>query len=102
MLTKRMSARDARANFADLLGLVYYTKEAVIVEKKGKPVAVVISTEDYERLAKEREQDWAVVEKVRERNADKDPDEVLCDVTAEVEAVRQEIYEQKKPSKVRR
>jgi hypothetical protein len=33
MLTKRMSAREARANFSDLLGQVFYTKEAVIVEK---------------------------------------------------------------------
>jgi hypothetical protein len=31
---------------------------------------------------------------VRERNADKDPDEVLRDVTTEVEAVRREMHEE--------
>ena len=45
---------------------------------------------------------WAAIEKVQERNADKDPDEVLADVTAEVEAVRQEMYEEQKAAKRRR
>jgi prevent-host-death family protein len=93
MLVKRISVAQARANFSDLLGGVYYSKEAVMVERKGKPFAVVISPEDFERL---QEQAWKTVDRVRERNADKDPDEVLADVTAEVEAVRQEMYERAK------
>jgi antitoxin YefM len=93
MSVKRISVAQARANFSDLLGGVYYSKEAVMVERKGKPFAVVISPEDFERL---QEQAWKTVDRVRERNADKDPDEVLADVTAEVEAVRQEMYERAK------
>ena len=50
MPTRRMSVREARANFGDLLGSVHYTKEPVIVEKQGRPFAVVISTEDFEQL----------------------------------------------------
>lgn len=95
MTARRMSAREARANFGDLLGLVYYTKEPVIVEKKGRPFAVVISPEDYEWLAKEREQAFQVVDKIRERNVDKDPNVVLRDVTTVVEDVRQEMYGEK-------
>lgn len=49
MVTKRMSVRDARANFSDLIGAVLYTKEPVIIERKGRPAAVVISTEQFER-----------------------------------------------------
>jgi antitoxin YefM len=94
MLARRMSAREARANFSDVLGRVYYTKEPVVVEKKGRPFAVVISPEDYEWLLAEREKDWSVIQSVQERNADKDPNEVLRDVTAEVEAVRQQAYEE--------
>ncbi len=92
MVTKTMSVREARANFSDLLGLVYYTKEPVIVERKGKPFAVVISPDQYERMRREEEADWAVLDRVAERNADQDPDEVLQDVTAVVEAVRQGRY----------
>ena len=35
--------------------------------------------------------DWATLQVVGERNADQDPDEVLADVTEEVEAVRREM-----------
>jgi prevent-host-death family protein len=37
MLTRRISAKEARDNFGDLLGSVHYGKQPVIVEKKGKP-----------------------------------------------------------------
>jgi prevent-host-death family protein len=88
---RRVSTREARANFSDLLGQVHYTGVPVIVEKKGKPFAVVVSLEDYEWLRRAEDRVWATIEEVQERNADKDPDEVLHDATAEVEAVRQEI-----------
>lgn len=101
MTPRRMSAREARANFGDLLSLVYYTKEPVIVEKKGRPYAVVISPEDYEWLAKEREQAFAIVDQIRDRNVDKEPDDVLRDVTTVVEDVRQGIYAEKKTAKRR-
>ncbi|MCL5957731.1 MAG: type II toxin-antitoxin system Phd/YefM family antitoxin [Chloroflexi bacterium] len=102
MPARRMSAREARANFGDLLGSVYYTKEPVIIERKGRPFAVVINPEDFQKLQKEQERAWTVVDRVRNRNADRDPDEVLRDVTAEVEAVRQEMYEEEKPAAKRR
>ena len=64
---------------------------AVIVERKGKPVAVVISPDEYARYHQaEEERRWQVVERIQERNADKDPDDVLRDVTETVEEVRQE------------
>lgn len=73
-----------------------------MVERKGKPVAVVIPPEQYQKLQEQQERAWEAVDRVRERNADKDPDEVLADVTAEVEAVRQEMYERAKGVSKRR
>lgn len=102
MPARRMSAREARANFSDLLGLVYYNREPVIIEKRGRPFAVVINPEQYEVMEKQIEQAWATVDRVRERNADKDPEEVLRDVTAEVEAVRREIYDEERRAGKRR
>jgi prevent-host-death family protein len=99
MLVRRISVAEARANFSTLLGGVHYSKEAVIVERKGKPFAVVISPEQYQNLQKQQERAWKAVERVQERNADKSAEEVLEDVTAEVEAVRQERYEQRKRAK---
>lgn len=95
MLVKRMSSQEARANFSDLLGSVYYTKEPVIVEKKGKPVAVMISPEQFETVQKDDEWLWQVVDHIRARNVDKNPDEVLRDVTEVVEEVRQERYDRR-------
>jgi prevent-host-death family protein len=93
MSPRHMSAREARANFGDLLGMVHYTKVPVIVEKKGRPYAVVISLEDYQRLQQDQEQAWAAVDRIRERNDNANPEDVLRDITNEVEAVRQERYE---------
>jgi prevent-host-death family protein len=46
-MTKHISVAQARATFADLIGAVYYSQEPVIVERKGKPMAVVISRGCY-------------------------------------------------------
>ena len=46
-----------------------------------------------ELQAENRERFWKVIQKIGERNADKDPDEVLRIVTEVVEEVRQERYE---------
>ncbi len=97
-MERRVSAEEAREKFSELLDIVFYTKEAVIVERKGKPFAVMINPEEYEILL---EAAWAVVDRVRERNADKDPDEGLRYITEVVEEVRQEMYEEEQRSKGR-
>lgn len=92
-MPKHMSSKEARERFSDLLGSVYYTKEPVIVEKKGKPVAVVISPEQYEAMQKEEERLWRVVDQIRARNADNDPDDVFQDITTIVDEVRKNRYD---------
>lgn len=91
-MVKTVSAAEARANLGDVLNRVYYTKEPVVVQKKGKTVAVIISPETFQRLQEEDARDWALIEEVGKLNDDKDPDEVLADVTAEVEAMRRERH----------
>ena len=90
MLVKRMSAKEARNSFSDLLGVVYYSKEAVVVEKRGRPVAVVISPEDYERLVSERAERLAVFDEIRARNSEVTPQEAEEDAAREIAALRKE------------
>jgi prevent-host-death family protein len=45
---KRMSAKDAKNGFGFLLDTA--RAEPVTIEKHGRPVVVVLSTEEYERL----------------------------------------------------
>ena len=67
-MAKRMSAKTARNSFSDLLGIVYYSKEAVIVEKRGRPVAAVISMEDYAQLLDAREERLKVFDRLADAN----------------------------------
>ena len=95
-MVKRMTAREARNNFADLLGLVHYSKEPVIVEKRGRPFVVVISPEHYERLLQQREDRFAVLDEVRAKNADVTPQEAEADAAREIAASRKERSEKAK------
>jgi prevent-host-death family protein len=98
-MAKRLSSRDARARFAALLDRVYATQEPVIVEKKGQPRAVVISPQQYDQLRQAQiEHGWAVMDAIHDRNGDADPEEVYRDVSAVVEVVRQERYDEQRRS----
>jgi hypothetical protein len=46
----RYGAREARNKFADLLGRVGYGGEVVIVERSGRPMAVIMPVDMYEGL----------------------------------------------------
>ncbi len=94
-MVRRMSSREARANFADLIGSVHYTREPVIVEKNGKPVAVVISPEQFDAQERARERAWAAIDEIRAENAHLDPDEVYREITDIVEDVRRETREER-------
>jgi prevent-host-death family protein len=93
---RTVSVHYARANLSDVLGSVYYGKEPVMVAKKGKPVAVVMSPEVYDQLREQQDRqraaDWAVIDQIGERNRDKDPDAELAFITEVVDDVRRERH----------
>ena len=86
-----IGARDARNNFADLMGKVHYGGQTVIVERSGKPVIAMISAETYQQLIAERETRFEVIERIRSRlpavsvtEVDEDVAEALAAVKADV------------------
>ncbi len=84
-----MSARDARARFSEILGTVHYGKDAVIIERQGKPVVAVIDFEEYARWKATREGRFTVFDEIRATNRGKRAAEVekdVADVLAEVRA----------------
>jgi prevent-host-death family protein len=87
-MTKRVSAKEARTRFADLVGSVHYGGEEVIVERSGRPVAAVIPVEMYERLVAERRARFEVIDRIRSRLPDKTAEEIERDVAAAIEEVR--------------
>ena len=46
----RIRAADARNNFAEILGRAHFGGESFLVEKQGKPFAVILGIEEYRRL----------------------------------------------------
>lgn len=86
--TKTLGAREARAQFADLIGRVYYGGETIIVERSGKPMAAVIPIDMYERFLAEREARFAIIDRLRAKAAGVSGDEVLADVAEAIAAIR--------------
>ena len=93
-MTRRVSAKEARDSFADLIDSVHDSKEPVVLEEKGQPYAVVISPDDFVRLHHLALEDLAqTVAQIHEENRGVNPECVYDEVTDVVEQVRQGAYE---------
>lgn len=57
-MTKTISAYEARTNLGEILNLVYYRGDTVIIEKMGKPMAKLVRIDSSKERAKSRK-DWA-------------------------------------------
>jgi prevent-host-death family protein len=83
-----IGSREARNNFADLVGRVHYSRETVIVERSGKPMLAMIPIDVYEQMIAEREALFQVVDRLKERVPDLPEEEVIEDVSEAIAAVR--------------
>jgi hypothetical protein len=73
---------------------------AVAIAVDGEVQAVLVSTVKYERYRNALiEANWQMIQREQEWNADKDPHEILSEVTRVVEEVRQERYERERASR---
>lgn len=88
MIEKRLGMREARVQFADLLERVKYDGEIIIVERRGKPVAVMISPDLYRILVAQRKARFVSLDRLRARLPDASEAEVRADVEEAVDAVR--------------
>lgn len=66
---KISTAIKARTNFGGLLNEVYYKKESVIIERAGKPMAVLLPIEEYELLIKKKEKTSGKLKELREQTS---------------------------------
>lgn len=97
---KKVTAKEARDKFSDILGMVYYGKEPVMVEKKGRPFAIVINPDEYKKNEKYKEaarkRILEIIEEIQAANKGADYEEVLKDVTEAVNEVRKQRYARRK------
>jgi prevent-host-death family protein len=85
---RHVGAREARAQFADLLGQVHYGSETVIIERAGKPMAALVPLEVVEQYLAARERLFAVVDEIRAQAPTLPEAEVEQDVAEALAAVR--------------
>ena len=89
-MLKTINALKARRNLGQLLEEVFYKGNQIVIERAGKPMAVVISPSEYEVYKRQREQDMGIFGKIRKKNKGVGLEEVEKDVREAIKAVRQE------------
>lgn len=85
-MKRTVTAIEARRRLGELLESVYLRGDEVVIERAGKPMAVVIPAERYKRLEESRARLFEMIDEVHDRNRDVP----LADITKEIdEAVRE-------------
>ena len=84
----RVSAREARNKFADIMGSVRYGGEEIIVERSGRPMAALIPVETYERMVAERRTRFEVLDEIRSRLPDIASEELKEDIAQAINELR--------------
>lgn len=54
MVTTYINTADAKEEFSELLNRVSHNKEQIILTRRGKEIAVIISMDDFSLLQKEQ------------------------------------------------
>ena len=93
-MEKIVGAWEARRKFGQILEEAFYKKDAFVVERAGRPMAAIVSVEDYykwQRLAKERifillDQAWQRTQGVPEEELEADIEHVLQTLRQELRA----------------
>ena len=79
MLSKTVTAADAKERFEAILAEVVEGQRSVVVERDGAPEAIIVPFAEFQEFAAAREAErrarvWATLERVRERVQRQNPD----------------------------
>lgn len=91
-----VSARDLQRQYKKVLDKVKKTKTPVVVMANNTPQAAIVSLAtlaEYNRLRADQEL-FALIDRVRASNRDKDLEDAFAEITRDVEKIRQKIYVQ--------
>lgn len=87
-MKRRISAVEARKRLGEVLEGVYYRGDEVIIERAGKPMAVVVPAERYEAIERSRERLWELIEHNWEKNKDVPSEEIEKEIEEAIREVR--------------
>lgn len=89
-MLQKISAADARTKFSDLLGRVKYGEEDILIEKRGKPFAVLVNLDDYMKIKQIKKLLLSQIKQTWVKTKDIPYSQVKKDVSQAIAAVREE------------
>jgi prevent-host-death family protein len=87
-MKRRLTAVEARKKLGAILDGVYYRGDEVVIERAGKPLAVVVPAHIYENMERRREEFWRLIEETREKNKDVPADVLQAEADEAIAEVR--------------
>jgi prevent-host-death family protein len=90
---RKVSAVEARKRLGEILESVYYRGDEVVIERAGKPMAVVIPAARYESMERSRDRLFELIEKAQERNKDVPYEVIQREVEQAIREVREQRYD---------
>jgi prevent-host-death family protein len=90
---RKVSAVEARKRLGEILESVYYRGDEVVIERAGKPMAVVIPAARYESMERSRDRLFELIEKAQERNKDVPYEVIEREVELAIREVREQRYD---------
>jgi prevent-host-death family protein len=89
-----ITAMDLRRQPGRLLDRVYYKNESFLVERAGKPKAVLVPLREYREIQRRKTEArkllFQVIDEIRAVNVNKDPKEIEDNVATAIQEVRQQ------------
>lgn len=96
-MEKTIGAFEARRSLGKLIEEAFYNRDSFIIERSGRPMAVLVSIDDYQRWRRlGKEQFFTMLESTQKRNAKVPAAELERDVEHAVKRLRQEQVSSKK------
>ena len=87
-MIQRISAKQARNNFSELLGRVCYGRDIIIVEKQKKPMVAIIPADQLENHMKIRRKSFQLLEQFRSKLPDVPDQEIETDISEAITSIR--------------
>ncbi len=87
-MEKITNSSELRTNLSLVLDEVQFNQDSYVIERKGRPAAVIVPLTVYENWKRSRQRFFETVRRIQEANQNADADEVMQDVLAAQQAVR--------------
>ena len=89
-MEKIIKSSVLRSQLSPILDEVQFNRDNYIIERNGRPAAVIVPLDIYENWKQNRQRFFDTIRQVQQANQDADPDEIMELVLQAQQAVRSE------------